>query len=108
VNRRSFLKFLGIGAATAAVVAPEAIAELSTCRANVLEPGDYSVGGLVKNGTVVSVQITNAGSGYIVPYELQIADEHWKMLEYISKKVKQLGLQDIQALQKVKRNGNAR
>lgn len=91
MNRRSFFKFLGIGAATA-VVAPKLL---------LAEPKRR---GWWTNRTTPTLLRQRFES--LLPDEVKISDENWKFLKYLrDKELSQLGVNDIQALQRMKRNG---
>jgi len=89
MNRRSFFKFLGIGAATAtAAVAPKMLVG-EPRRGWYCEPSPKMIAERLQE---------------ILPNDVQVGPEFREHLKAIQEKQRQLGLDDIKALQKVKRN----
>lgn len=91
MNRRSFFKFLGIGAATAAV-APKMLAQPSY--SDMMEQVVLTIDRELRKDQLQA----------ILPNDVQVGPEFLEHLKAIQKKQRQLGLDDIKALQKVKRN----
>ena len=90
MNRRSFLQFLGIGAATAAV-APS----LTTVAETIVAPEIGSVTLPPKK----TYQL-------LYPENVRISDKEWRYLVYLKKiELERLGVVDIQALKRARRNG---
>jgi hypothetical protein len=88
MNRRSFFKFLGIGAATAAV-APTILAKS--------DASPQTTGWV----TLPPRKTYQA----IFPESVRISDKEWRYLEFLkNRQLEQLGLSDLQNLKKVKRN----
>lgn len=94
MNRRSFIKFLGIGSAMAAVVP------------NMLADDPEKLGWY----TNPSPEITRQRLQSVLPNEVKISDKDWKFLKYLTEKMeKQLGVNDMKSLlrkpiQRIKRN----
>ena len=94
MNRRSFFKFLGIGAATAAV-APKMLAQPSY--SDMMEQIVLTIDRELRKDQLQT----------ILPNDVQVGPEFWEHLKAIQKQ-RQLGVDDIKALQKVKNNANRR
>ena len=91
MNRRSFFKFLGIGAATA-VVAPKML--IAAPRKSI----SFDAIGAQELESVRHLTV-------LLPEQVQIPNELFIFHKYLEEKKKfQLGLKDIQALQRIKRN----
>ena len=106
MNRRSFFKFLGIGAATAAVAPKVLIGQKSNIdwestlnKLNVQNSREE-----IESYFLEQVALIKERLQAILPNDVQVGPEFWDHLKILQERQGQLGLKDIQSLKKVKRN----